>query len=335
MLHTKAAFTAALLLTAQALRVEAAFQADAAADLQLLCSFIALESAEPHKVTLPGELEQEIQEVRTMNMSTAGPEWQAIFEPKDGQNTWEKAKGDTKSEPYRSHWGNTYDKWVADRAQVQVMKGYKKWIEKNPSPSTESGRQAAHELINASLTKIQELKLEYDNEKRAAESSTLLAKKKILEMLYGQDTPSPTPVDTKTLKGTRDYAAGCASNGGASVYGDALCICGESASDTPTECDASNLDIKWSRGITATQLSVIKNKCTTKAGATYTAQSLLTVRATLAARLTHTATAASALVTYLGKSTAGTCGGANGETCAIYTNAFVQGEQTTSLGSIN
>nr|APD74979.1 variant surface glycoprotein 1125.4767 [Trypanosoma brucei] len=335
MLHTKAAFTAAILLTAQALRVEAAFQADAAADLQLLCSFIALEAAEPHKVTLPGELDQEIQEVRTMNMSTAAPESQAIFEPKGGQNTWEKTKDDTKSEPYRSHWENTYDKWVADRANAQDMIDNKKWIEKNPPPSTESGRQAAHELINASLTEIQRLKLEYDEQKKAAAAHAATAKTKIMEMLYGQEKASATPVAAKTLKATSSYGEDCGTNGGASVYGDALCICGESGSDTPQECDNSNLGITWSSGITNTQLSVIKNKCSTKTGATYTAQSLLTMRATLAARLRHTATAGSALVTYLGTSSDGTCDGQDGKTCVVYDNAFKPGATQRGLGSIN
>nr|APD72733.1 variant surface glycoprotein 1125.1180 [Trypanosoma brucei] len=334
MLPSTAAFTAAILLTAQALRVEAAFQADAAADLQLLCSFIALEAAEPHKVALPGELEQEIQEVRTMNMSTADPEWQAIFERKDGQDTWEKAKGDTKSEPYRCHWEDTYDKWVADRAQAQVMKGNKKWIEKNPPPSTESGRQAAHELINSSLTEIQRLKLEYDEQKKAAEAHAATAKTKIMEMLYGQEKASATPVTAKTLKATSSYGEGCGINGGYSVYGDALCICGESASDSAQECDNSNLDITWQTDIKTTQLSIIKGKCPTKPGATYTGESLQTVRTALAPRLRHTARGGNTLVTYLGTSSDGTCDGADGKTCVIYDDAFKPGDATTGISSI-
>nr|APD74964.1 variant surface glycoprotein 1125.4752 [Trypanosoma brucei] len=334
MLHTKAAFAAALLLAAQASRVEAAFQANAAADLQLLCSFIALESAEPKKVTLPGELDMEIQEVRTMNMTTAEPEWQAIFDPKDGQNTWEKTKSDAKSEPYRNHWADTYDKWVADRAPAQDMKGNKKWIEKNTPPSTESGRQAAHELINASLTEIQRLKLEYDEQKKAAAAHAATAKTKIMEMLYGQEKASATPVAAKTLKAATGYAADCGANGGYSVYGDALCICGEAASNTPATCNSPNLAITWQTDIKTTQLSIIKGKCPTKPGATYTAESLQTVRTALAPRLRHTARGGNTLVTYLGTSSDGTCDGADGKTCVIYDDAFKPGDATTGISSI-
>ncbi|AAZ11134.1 variant surface glycoprotein (VSG), putative [Trypanosoma brucei brucei TREU927] len=324
-------FLIALALTSPAL---ASFQADNAADLQLLCTAIALDGAEPTKLTTADSAETTIKHARALNMSAADETWQEIFVGGKSKNSWEAKKQKVTGEPFKSHWEADYDKWVEDKETVDSGTGQSKWLTLNPRPASAPALQAAAEKINSTLRQLlkQQAALETATTE-ATETYPNEAKDELIQALYGTGVTQPKFTDGKTIKHAATYANGCAKNAGLSIYGDVMCICGTQSADTSDQCADPVIAIKWSGGNDQSVISQLKAKCKTLKPAEYTAGDLEALVQRIVGRVRSAKGAGNDVIHYLGKVNLGTCTGANSQACAIY--ASDSGKHSAITGGLN
>nr|APD73084.1 variant surface glycoprotein 1125.247 [Trypanosoma brucei] len=309
-------FLIALALTSPALTT---FQPDNAADLQLLCTAIALDGAQPTKLTTADSAETTIKHARALNMSAADETWQEIFEGGKSKNSWEAKKQKVTGEPFKSHWEADYDKWVEDKETVDGSSGQNKWKALNPRPASPSALQAAAEKINSTLKQLLEQQKELDKATtEAQETYPNEAKAELIQALYGTGVTEPKFTDAKTIKDKTTYANGCGSHAGLSIYGDIMCICGTQEAASSDQCGHTNIAIKWTGGNDQSVISDIKAKCKTLKPAEYTAGDLENIIQRILCRIRSAKGRGNDAIHYLGKVSAGTCTGDDGQACAIY-----------------
>nr|AGQ50184.1 variant surface glycoprotein [Trypanosoma brucei] len=319
------ALTAIFLAQLATLKTHGAFQAECAADFQLLCMFAALEDTTPKAAEIEEVPDAEIQDIRTMNMSAAAADWQKLFAANGKDLKWADVSKGATAEPYQTHWSSTFDGWVADRKRLDETKGGQKWLDLNPPPKTQKGREAAAEKLNKTLDSILKLKASYDRARTEVMTTfPAQAKSKVLQALYGEGATEAKLTTDKTIAHASTYASACGANGGLSVYGDIMCICGDTSSANSAVCTNTNINLKWNSAVDDSSIAAAKAKCTTKAKTEYTAATLTALIATLSSRLRHEAKS-NELQTYLGKTNGQTCAGTGNAACVIYSKYFDDG----------
>nr|APD75339.1 variant surface glycoprotein 1125.5213 [Trypanosoma brucei] len=311
----------------------AAFQTENAADFQLVCTAVALDGAEPSKLTTAASDEAAIKHAWALNMSVSDSAWQEIFAGGKTTNNWKTKKQKTTAEPFKSHWETSYDKWIEDKEAVHSGTDQNKWLTLNPRPESASALKAAAEKINSMLNQLRQQQAELEKQRTAAtETHPSAAKAELLQALYGTGVTEAKFTDDKTIKHKTTYASGCAANAGLSIYGDIMCICGTQGSGNSDQCDSSNIAFKSDSSNDQSVINTIKTKCKSFQLKTYTAANLKDIKQRILARIRYVKTGADALVTYLGKTNAGTCAGSDGQSCAQYT--FDAAEHGASTGGL-
>nr|ARB50556.1 variant surface glycoprotein [Trypanosoma brucei] len=311
----------------------ATFQADNAADLQLLCTAVALDGAEPSKLTTAAADDAAIKHARALNMSVADKAWQEIFAGGKSKNNWAaKTKKET-AEPFKSHWETSYDQWVEDKETVDSGSGESKWLTLNPRPASAAAIQAAAEQINATLNQLLEEPTELEKQRAAATvTHPNKAKAELLQALYDSSVTEAKFATGKTIQDGATYSNGCAANAGLSIYGDIMCICGRQGAGNSDQCDTSNIAFKWNSANDQSVIDSIKTKCKSFQMKTYTAANLEDIKQRILARIKYDKTAGNALVACLGKTSSGLCNGNSGQSCAQYT--FDAAEHAASTGGL-
>nr|APD74029.1 variant surface glycoprotein 1125.2540 [Trypanosoma brucei] len=296
--------------------------------------FAALEDTTPKAAEIEEVPDAEIQDIRTMNMSAAAADWQKLFAANGKDLKWADVSKGATAEPYQTHWASTFDGWVADRKRLDETKGGQKWLDLNPPPKTQKGREAATEKLNKTLDSILKLKASYDRARTEVMTTfPAQAKSKVLQALYGEGATEAKLTTDKTIAHASTYASACGANGGLSVYGDIMCICGDTSSANSAVCTNTNINLKWDSAVDDTSIAAAKAKCTIKTKTPYTAKTLLNLIATLSSRLRHEAKA-NALQTYLGKTSAQRCDGGGNAACVIYTKYFNAAKDTAGAETI-
>nr|APD72747.1 variant surface glycoprotein 1125.1298 [Trypanosoma brucei] len=321
---------AALIVTA--LKSDAAFSEANAADLHLLCAAFRLGGVD---IQLPDikELDQaDIDELRTMNMSTADPSWQELFKGDPNKDTWQARKNAIKKEPFLTHWDQSFPQWQQDYQQAIKTSNGKIWIAEHKAPSHEWQRQLAAHTINATLEQISSLQTTYDRIKTAVTTTKAQEVKSLIcEALYGDGQTDCTPKATVTTAHDTTWATGCATAGGKSIVGDMLCLCCASSGSSTQDCDNSNIACGWSSSITA-QAATVTAKCPSQKPAKLTAQVLAATIAQLKSGIRHKDDS-SAIKFHLG-SNPNSCGGTSGQLCVEYAKASVAGGDGEGLYAI-
>nr|AGH60959.1 variant surface glycoprotein 383 [Trypanosoma brucei] len=299
----------------------AAVQKENGGDFQLLCAVVALANAEPEMPGVPDLSDDKIQHVRALNMSTADEKWQEVFKGGSAANKWETRQKKSGPEPFQSHWATTYDDWVKDKERVDSGSGDDSWLAQNPRPITAEGQRAAAEKINATLSRILSLHTTLRSKiTEAKETKPNEAKAQLRQAVYGTGVADSKFDATKSIASASTWTSGCASNGGKSVIGDIMCICGTANSDAD-QCNSVGISFKWNGNNDDIVATAIQTKCPKPRSGKYTAATLHRLISTVTARIRYEKTGTNALVPYLGKTasgTPGTCDGRDGQSCVIY-----------------
>nr|AGH60801.1 variant surface glycoprotein 1895 [Trypanosoma brucei] len=237
-------------LMATLLKSDSAFSEANAADLHLLCAAFRLGGVD---MQLPDikELEQaDIDELRTMNMSTADPSWQELFKGDPNKDTWQARKDAIKKEPFLTHWDQSFPQWQQDyQRAIKTSKG-KTWIAEHKALSNEWHRQLAAHTINATLEQILSLQTTYDRIKTAVTTTKAQEVKSLIcEALYGAGQTDCTPKATVTTAHDTTWASGCATAGGKSIVGDMLCLCCKDNGGNTADCASDNIACDWASNI--------------------------------------------------------------------------------------
>nr|APD75591.1 variant surface glycoprotein 1125.5522 [Trypanosoma brucei] len=219
------------------LRANSAMVAANAEDLAFLCEIAALDGAPAQIPHVNDDFAGNVKELKAMNLSTAEEAWQAMFSASGKPRDWEQTKAAFKGKPFEGDWQKKWPKWLEDFQLQQSSEGNKKWLQANPPPPPGQAREAAHAIINDTLSEIAADEITYIDEKtKATETLPNAAKLKVLEALYGQGASKTKKAGANTVKGNAGYPTTCVANGGTSLLNDMMCICGLAANSASTEC---------------------------------------------------------------------------------------------------
>nr|APD74771.1 variant surface glycoprotein 1125.4244 [Trypanosoma brucei] len=319
-------FKVALTLVAATHGASAAFTAANRNDLLLLCSLANLRGRQVVKPDLETDFANDISELEKMNMSVADPVWQAIFTGNPETDNYEQKHKDATQEPFKTHWKENYDKWLSIKYSTTQGAGAAKWISKHPPPTGWAAKQAATK-INLTLDALAGIVQQYSAAKTAATSSLPKeAQELISEAIYGQGATNNKFAAEKAVAAANNWGNSCGDNGGKSLIGDMMCICGNSNADRAQDCDDSNLNIKWSAGVDEDSAAAILAECPKAPDGPVTIDELTGALARVEANIRHI-NQGNNLVLYLGTATGGTCNGNTGQACVIYTKHFAKGSK--------
>nr|ARB50551.1 variant surface glycoprotein [Trypanosoma brucei] len=310
-----------------------AFDANARQDLMLLCDIANLRGREISKPEVEDDFSQTITELEKMNMSTAEQAWQDLFTGDPNTDSYDKKHKDATQEPFKTHWKQTYDKWLGIKHGSTTGVGAEKWINKNPPPRGGASKQLAHAIINHSLEELTKLKQQFTEAKEEATSGLPgKASTKIREAIFGASATSDSCTAAITVTQNNNWANSCDANGATSVLGDMLCICGTASAGSADECKTANIALTWNTGVCASA-ALILSECPTQPTAAVTATELKSLIDRFRSGLRSVASAG-ALKLYLGKTNAGTCSGNTGEACVDYSKYFATGAQNTGVSTV-
>ncbi|EAN78982.1 variant surface glycoprotein (VSG), putative [Trypanosoma brucei brucei TREU927] len=330
---TKRALATLTVLTTAALRAEAAFKADAAADMHLLCAAMAIEKVEPAAPTLADNFDNDISELRRMNMSTADDSWRSNFKGDPKTDTWESRSKAGATEPFVSHWKADFGKWQQDYQTAEVANKPKTWLADNPQPQGTYAKKVAHKLINDTLTELITKIADYAQTKhKIAQAGATKVKELISEALYGAGQTSFEPKSDATYKYSSNYGTACGGNGGMSIAGDLLCICCQATTGTTNACDNSGIQCDWSSNNMNNHIATVRKKCPTSKPSKLTLAGLIQLAAQLKAGIRKGAKG-TAVAFYLGGSH-DTCDGTTDQTCVDYTAHYGAGGTKSGVNSI-
>nr|AGH61080.1 variant surface glycoprotein 521 [Trypanosoma brucei] len=306
--------------------VFAAFEAENGADMHMLCNLLSLETLTPEDPIETHDFSKDINEIRQMNMTTAPAAWQALFEGGKATNSWKIKSGPNKEEPMKTHWQATYDGWVADLERTTAKEAGKTWIELNPPPSGEWEKHESHKIINRTLRYLIEANTEMValQEKvrstKPQEAAALLS-----EAFYGEGNKDGKPTKANTINGAGGYASGCATNGGKSILGDLMCVCGSTAPGGTQDCTGTNVNLAGDSDM-STKFEAAKQLCKEKPAGRLT-ESRIRAAEQSAKQAIRTSENGGSQIKHLGKISGAGCTGAAGQQCVIYTN-YLAGDST-------
>nr|APD74309.1 variant surface glycoprotein 1125.2895 [Trypanosoma brucei] len=195
---------------------------------------------------------------------------------------------------------------------------------KNPLPAGWETKQAATK-IKVTLNELATVIGQYTDAKEATTVSLpKTSKEQISEAVYGQGATNNKFAAEKAVAADRNWANSCASNGRKSLIGDMMCICGNSAADSATDCDSNSLGVKWAGRIDEPSANAVLGECPKAPDGPVTIDELSAALARVETGLRHIAEGTN-IVLYLGKTSNGACNGASNQACVIYTKHFDKG----------
>nr|AGQ50253.1 variant surface glycoprotein [Trypanosoma brucei] len=329
---TKRALATLTVLTTAALRAEAAFKADAAADMHLLCAAMAIEKVEPAAPTLADNFDNDISELRRMNMSTADECWRSNFKGDPKTDTWESRSKAGATEPFVSHWKADFGKWQQDYQTAEVANKPKTWLADNPPPQGAYAKKLTHKLINETLNELTSKLASYgETKQKIVPGGVNKVKELISEALYGTGQLTFEAKSDATYKYSSTYSEACGVNGGKSIAGDLLCVCCQ-ASGTSQACDNTPINCNWATNTMDSHIATLKTKCPAKKPTKLTLGTLMQLTAHLKAGI-RKGEKSTAIKFYLGGDLA-KCDGATDQTCVDYSARYAAGATESGVDSI-
>nr|AGH60053.1 variant surface glycoprotein 1113 [Trypanosoma brucei] len=320
----------ALIVTA--LKSDSAFTEENAVDLHLLCAAFRLGGVDMQLPEMKELKQADIDEIRTMNKSTAEASWQELFKGDPNKDTCQARKSATNKEPFLTHWEQSFPQWQQDYQRAIATGNGKTWLAEHKVPSNEWHRQLAAHTINETLEHILSPRKSYDKIKSdITETKAKQVKALICEALYGDGQTDCTPKATVTTTTDTTWTTSCGTNGGKSIVGDMLCLCCASSGGNTADCDNSNIACDWTSSNIG-KFATVTAKCPNQKPTKITPQLLATTIAQLKSRIKHK-DQGSAIKFHLGKDPS-SCTGTTGSLCVTYTTATTPGATGGGLDAI-
>nr|AGH60879.1 variant surface glycoprotein 3073 [Trypanosoma brucei] len=319
-------------VAATTLRAEAAFKADAAADMYLLCTALAIEKMDPATPQIEDSFDADFSELRRMNMTTADENWRSHFKGDPKTDTWQARSKAGAKEPFISHWAQSFAKWQTDYQTAEVENKPKSWITSNPPPQGAYAKKLAHKLINETLNELTTKLASYgETKQKIVPGGVNKVKELISEALYGSGQLTFQPKQGATYTYSSTYANACGVNGGKSIAGDLLCVCCQ-ASATSQACDNTQINCNWATNTMDSHIATLKTKCPAKKPTKLTLGTLMQLTAHLKAGI-RKGEKGTAIKFYLGGNLAN-CDGATDQTCVDYSARYAAGASNSGADSI-
>nr|APD74349.1 variant surface glycoprotein 1125.2945 [Trypanosoma brucei] len=264
-----------------------------------------------------------------MNMSTADDQWRALFKGEPATKTWDSVKTRYEDKPFMEDWGAKWADWVTTAYEISKEEHGKSLLAANAPPTTPWAKQAAHATINETLTELEKLQKQLAQAKtNAKETLPTQARHKISEALYG-DTVTNNKAEAGKTTADNTYATSCVANGGKSLWGDILCLCGVKDGSAAADCAQTKLTIAWSTNPLAA-IQTVKAACPTAKSAKLTPSLIRALIQRVDAKIKRSENG-NALVYSLGKPTADSCTGDTGALCVILRHTMQRGTPNRAL----
>nr|APD74543.1 variant surface glycoprotein 1125.3201 [Trypanosoma brucei] len=294
--------------------------------MHMLFNLLSLETMTPPEPTETHDFTKDITEIRQINMTKAPQEWQVLFAGGKTANNWKIRGGQDKAEPMKTHWQSTFDDWVADLERSTKKQPDKTWIELNPPPAGIWKRLKSHKIINRTLQYLIEANKQFLALQEAVKTTKLQEAREFLsEALYGSGAQDGKPTKAKTINGAGGYAKECAANGGKSILGDLMCVCGSITNGGTEDCTGATINLAGDGGMSGT-FDTAKQLCKDEPTGKLTSVQLR--EAEKSAKLAiRTSENGARQIKHLGKITAGTCSDETSQQCVIYTS-YLTGDST-------
>nr|AGH60209.1 variant surface glycoprotein 1275 [Trypanosoma brucei] len=302
---------------------------DNAREHRTMCRLLQAATGKLSDMTVATNIETHIATLRAANMSTSPKEWQALFDPKNNSNAYEKLSAEGKKEADALGGAAAWEAWRTDKEEAEKKKIGTQANKDFPAIADAEQRFALHNRLLELTAEVVKVRKKWQAAKDfITNDETNNIKKLLREEVYGDGATADELKQTTGFGSGSNWAAHCNTDANRkSIAGDFLCMCSGPGGNSK-ECSGAftGAEIACQATIT-TQWADLKASCALHTDNIITAHEITAALEAWNARLTLEGDASDNKVR-LGKSSDKTCTGAAGKTCIDYSTFFKKASPT-------
>nr|APD75436.1 variant surface glycoprotein 1125.5336 [Trypanosoma brucei] len=297
-----------------------------------MCRLLQAATGKLSDVTITPNIESHVATLRAANMSTSPKEWQALFEPKNNDNAYDKLSAEGKKEADALGGAAAWEVWRTDKEEAENKKIGTQANKEFPAIADAGQQFALHNRLLELTAEAVELSKKWKAAKDfISNDQTNNIKKLLREAVYGAGAPEDELKQTTGFGSGSDWATHCNTDANRkSIAGDFLFMC-SGPGENSKECSGAftGAEIASQETIT-TQWPDLTASCALHTDNIITAHEITAALEAWNAALTQKGAGSDNSV-WIGKSsnTGAQCAGNAGNTCVDYTNVFKKTSPTT------